>query len=72
MRALALTDDLSGEVRLYDIDYDAALLNEKIGNAVSEYEDVNRTEIKTHVTGINHFTWFTEIPLRPTRSSLDP
>ena len=39
MRDLALTDDLSGEVRLYDIDYDAALLNEKIGNAVSTYED---------------------------------
>ncbi len=38
MRDLALTDDLSGEIRLYDIDYEAALLNEKIGNGVKNID----------------------------------
>ena len=32
MSDLAASDDISGEVDLYDIDYDAALNNEVIGN----------------------------------------
>ena len=32
MTDLALEEMIAGEVRLYDIDYDAALDNEKIGN----------------------------------------
>ena len=39
MRDLALTDDLSGEIRLYDIDFEAAKVNETAGNLVSAYEE---------------------------------
>lgn len=39
MRDLALTDDLSGEIRLYDIDFEAAKVNETAGNLVSTYEE---------------------------------
>lgn len=36
---LALDDQLSGTVRLYDLDYDKARNNEKLGNWVSDYAD---------------------------------
>ena len=39
MTDLALDPDLSGVVRLYDIDHEAAEANEKIGNAMSEQSD---------------------------------
>lgn len=39
MRDLALEEQLSGEVFLYDIDFPAALNNEIIGNKFSEHED---------------------------------
>lgn len=40
MSDLAKEAQISGEVRLYDIDYEAALHNEKIGNNLKEREDV--------------------------------
>jgi len=40
MGDLAVEEQLSGEVRLYDIDFDAALNNERIGNRLSQREDV--------------------------------
>lgn len=40
MTDLALDPDLSGVVRLYDIDHEAAEANEKIGNAMSARSDV--------------------------------
>jgi alpha-galactosidase len=39
MADLALEEQLSGEVRLYDIDTEAARINETIGNRISQYED---------------------------------
>ncbi|MDD9269477.1 alpha-glucosidase/alpha-galactosidase [Paenibacillus sp. GCM10023248] len=36
---LALDDQLSGTVRLYDLDYDKARNNEKLGNSVSDYAE---------------------------------
>lgn len=36
---LALDGQLSGTIRLYDLDYNKALNNEKLGNSVSHYED---------------------------------
>jgi alpha-galactosidase len=38
MADLALEEQMSGEVRLYDIDMEAARINETIGNRVSHYE----------------------------------
>lgn len=40
MNDLALDGDIGGEVRLYDIDFEGAKINEKIGNALSAREDV--------------------------------
>ncbi|MBQ8658236.1 MAG: alpha-glucosidase/alpha-galactosidase [Clostridia bacterium] len=40
MRDLACEPTLSGTIALYDIDYEAAKQNEKIGNALYEREDV--------------------------------
>lgn len=40
MKDLAVEPCLSGEVNLYDIDFEAAKKNEKIGNALSAREDV--------------------------------
>ena len=37
MTDLALEKQLSGEIRLYDIDHKASKINEKIGNAIKEY-----------------------------------
>lgn len=39
MNDLALEEQLSGEVRLFDIDFNAARDNEVIGNGLSKYED---------------------------------
>ena len=36
---LALEEQLSGTIRLYDLDYGKAKNNEKLGNSVSAYED---------------------------------
>jgi alpha-galactosidase/6-phospho-beta-glucosidase family protein len=36
---LALDDQLSGTIRLYDLDYGKALNNEKLGNSVSDYPE---------------------------------
>ncbi|MBP1962340.1 alpha-glucosidase/alpha-galactosidase [Paenibacillus aceris] len=36
---LALDDQLSGTIRLYDLDYDKAKNNEKLGNSVSDYAE---------------------------------
>ncbi|MGL5949885.1 MAG: alpha-glucosidase/alpha-galactosidase [Cetobacterium sp.] len=53
MNDMALEKSLSGKVKLYDIDYESAILNEKIGNRISslkeaegkwEYEAVERIE----------------------------
>ena len=40
MNDLATEEEIGGEVRLYDIDKDAARVNEKIGNDLSAREDV--------------------------------
>lgn len=40
MNDLAKDGDIAGEVRLYDIDYEAAKLNEVVGNNLSAREDV--------------------------------
>ena len=40
MRDLAFDGEISGCIKLYDIDYEAAKDNEKIGNALSAREDV--------------------------------
>ena len=40
MRDLSLEESLSGTILLYDIDYQAALDNEKIGNSLYDREDV--------------------------------
>ncbi len=40
MSDLALEEQLSGNVKLYDIDFEAALLNEKIGNRLLSRDDV--------------------------------
>ena len=40
MNDLALDEEIGGEVRLYDIDWEGALLNEKIGNDLSARADV--------------------------------
>ncbi|MBQ9119411.1 MAG: alpha-glucosidase/alpha-galactosidase [Lachnospiraceae bacterium] len=51
MTDLALEPKLSGTIRLYDIDEDAARANEIIGNRVSEREDaVGKWEYKTYST----------------------
>ncbi len=39
MSDLALEDSFSGEVRLYDINYESAKINEIIGNRISEQKD---------------------------------
>lgn len=39
MNDLALTDDLSGEIALYDIDNEAAYRNEAIGNRINDLPD---------------------------------
>lgn len=39
MSDLASAEDISGEVALYDIDKEAALANEKIGNKINDLED---------------------------------
>ncbi|MFC5448885.1 family 4 glycosyl hydrolase [Paenibacillus aestuarii] len=36
---LALDEELSGTVRLYDVDYAKAKMNEKLGNSVSDYAE---------------------------------
>ena len=41
MSELALANDISGEVALYDIDFDAAKKNEVIGNKFNEVEKTN-------------------------------
>ncbi|OAS21896.1 alpha-glucosidase/alpha-galactosidase [Paenibacillus oryzisoli] len=38
---LALDDQLSGTIRLYDLDYNKACHNEKLGNSVSDYPEAN-------------------------------
>lgn len=40
MNDLALDEEIGGEVYLYDIDYEGAKINEKIGNAISARDDV--------------------------------
>ena len=40
MSDLSLQKDLSGEICLYDIDYDAALRNQKLGNIINECSNV--------------------------------
>lgn len=40
MTDLAMEESLSGEIRLYDIDVNAAKMNEVIGNSLSKREDV--------------------------------
>ena len=51
MTDLALDPDLSGVVRLYDIDHEAAEANEKIGNAMSEQSDaLGKWEYRTYNT----------------------
>ncbi len=39
MKDLALEEQLSGTIRLYDIDFEAAQANEKIGNRISQKEE---------------------------------
>lgn len=39
MNDLALSDCLSGEIRLYDIDIDSAVINQKIGMRINENKD---------------------------------
>ena len=39
MRDLACEADISGTIALYDIDYEAAKMNEKIGNMISQKEE---------------------------------
>ncbi|NLK87674.1 MAG: alpha-glucosidase/alpha-galactosidase [Clostridiaceae bacterium] len=40
MKDLALEREISGTVRLYDIDFEAALINQRIGNMLTAREDV--------------------------------
>ncbi len=40
MNDLALDEEISGDVRLYDIDFEGAKINEKIGNGLSLRDDV--------------------------------
>ncbi len=40
MKDLAVDDEISGTVRLYDVDFEAARANEKIGNMLSDRKDV--------------------------------
>jgi alpha-galactosidase len=40
MNDLALEEEIGGEILLYDIDYEGAKINEKIGNAISARDDV--------------------------------
>ena len=41
MSGLALADDISGEVALYDIDFNAAFRNEQIGNKFNSADEAN-------------------------------
>ena len=51
MTDLALEPDMSGTIRLYDIDREAAEANEVIGNAVSAREDAKgKWEYRTCAT----------------------
>ena len=43
MSDLASASDINGDVYLYDIDYEAALANEKIGNMYNDIEGANST-----------------------------
>ncbi len=43
MNDLALMKDVSGEISLYDIDYEAALVNQKIGNIINKEPDTIST-----------------------------
>ena len=40
MNDLAKDEEIGGEVRLYDIDWEGAKINEKIGNDLSARDDV--------------------------------
>ena len=40
MNDLALDEEIGGEVRLYDIDFEGAKINEKIGNALTARDDI--------------------------------
>ena len=38
MTDLALSKDLEGEIGLYDIDFESAIINQKIGNIINNHE----------------------------------
>lgn len=60
MSDLALTDDITGEVALYDIDVEAAIQNQKLGTYLMQHKDA-----------IGHFTFTVAFTLEEALSKAD-